>query len=233
MSPSAVVNMVKITHCIFDMDGLLLDTETFYTIVQQNILEKYGKKFTWELKAKMMGKKALEAAQVMIDDLELQGQLTAEDFVAMRETELDKLFPTAQLLPGVDRLIRHLKASGVPICVATSSHSRHFVLKTQNHTEFFALFDHIITGDQVQKGKPSPDIFQLAASKFSPVPSPASCLVFEDAPSGVDAAVNADMSVVMIPDANLDRSLCGKASLVLSSMEQFDPVAWGLPAFTD
>jgi hypothetical protein len=60
--------------------------------------------------------------------------------------------------------------------------------------------------------------------------------VFEDAPShpaSNEAALNADMSVVMIPDSNLDRSLCGKASQVLGSMEEFDLAAWGLPAYHD
>lgn len=200
----------RVTHCLFDMDGLLLDTETFYTIVQQNILAKHGKQFTWALKAKMMGKKALEAAQVrglcslwrrysfplrcrqagpaarralpglpappppppprphtpmptpcpphaaraqvLIDDLQLEGQLTPEDFVAQREEELDRMFPTAQLMPGAERLLRHLKDSGVPIAVATSSHARHFAAKTQNHTQLFGLFDHIVTGDQARAG---------------------------------------------------------------------------------
>jgi beta-phosphoglucomutase-like phosphatase (HAD superfamily) len=245
-----------VTHVLWDMDGVLLDTETFYTTVQQQILAKYGKEFTWALKSKMMGKKALEAAQVLIDDLQLAGQLSAEEFVALREVELDRLFPTAQLMPGAERLVRHLRAHGVPICVATSSHARHFALKTQAHTELFALFDHIVTGarrgaagrhappclqpplqrgrcqryrrlrrppppppwpvapqparlpafpppgDQVQQGKPHPEIFQLAASKFSPAPAPESCLVFEDAPSGVEAALNAGMNVVgAIPGA--------------------------------
>ena len=74
-------------------------------------------------------------AQVLIDDLQLEGQLTPEDFVAQREEELDRMFPTAQLMPGAERLLRHLKDSGVPIAVATSSHARHFAAKTQNHTQ--------------------------------------------------------------------------------------------------
>lgn len=57
-------NNKHITHVVFDMDGLLLDTEIFYTQAQQKVLDQFGKQFTWDLKAKQMGKKALESAQV-------------------------------------------------------------------------------------------------------------------------------------------------------------------------
>eukprot|EP00775_Hariotina_reticulata_P007339 gene7340-7551_t len=225
---------MSITHVIFDMDGLLLDTETFYTIAQQQVAERYGKQFTWDLKAKMMGKKALDAAQVLIDELQLQGQLTPQDFLQQREEVLDKLFPTSALMPGAERLIRHLHAHKVPIAVATSSHKRHFLVKTGQHQELFSLFDHIITGDQVSKGKPDPEIFQSAAASFSNPPTQAcQCLVFEDAPTGVQAGVAAGMQVIAVPDPNLNRSLIDGlgAAAVLGSLEEFHPEQWGLPAF--
>lgn len=56
----------KITHVIFDMDGTLLDTEPVYTIATQEILAKYGKKFEWSLKSKMMGQRAIDAARILV-----------------------------------------------------------------------------------------------------------------------------------------------------------------------
>eukprot|EP00798_Chlamydomonas_sp_ICE-L_P011388 gene11388-12088_t len=129
-------SMGEISHCLFDMDGLLLDTETLYTVAQQQIVSKFGKEFTWELK-----------------------------FLKQREEVLDVLFATAPLLPGVERLLRHLHTNKVPMAVATSSHKRHFDLKTSTHQELFSLFHHVITGDQFIKGKPDPEIFLLASSK--------------------------------------------------------------------
>jgi pseudouridine-5'-monophosphatase len=96
----------------------------------------------------------------------------------------------------------------------------------------FSLFDHIVTGDEVTRGKPNPDIFEIAASRFSKPPaSPAACLVFEDAPTGVEAALAASMPVVMVPDPQLDPALCTSATQVVKSLECFQPEKWGLPGY--
>lgn len=224
-------SMPTITHVLFDMDGLLLDTETFYTVAQEKIASQHGKIFTWDLKAKMMGQKAIEAARIYVDELELGGTLTPEEFLEQREAILDQLFPTATLMPGVERLLRHLYTHGIPIALATSSHRRHFDLKTRNHGHLFDLFDHITTGDAIQRGKPAPDIFLHAAQKWQQHPTPSHSLVFEDAPSGVAAAKSAGMHVIMVPDPNLHPDQHQGADEVLSSLLEFDPTKYGLPPF--
>ena len=90
-------------------------------------------------------------------------------------------------------MLRYLHANNIPIALATSSHKRHFDLKTLNHGDLFTLFDHITTGEAVTYGKPSPDIFLHSAQRWEPPADPARCLVFEDAPSGVAAAKAAGM----------------------------------------
>ncbi|CAL5385339.1 unnamed protein product [Camellia sinensis] len=224
----------SITHVIFDMDGLLLDTEKFYTEVQEIILARYNKTFDWSLKAKMMGKKAIEAAHVFVEETGISDSLTAEDFLTEREDMLRSLFPTSELMPGASRLIRHLHANGIPICLATGSHRRHFELKTQRHGELFSLMHHVVLGDdpEVKQGKPSPDIFLAAAKRFEGGPiDPQNIIVFEDAPSGVCAAKSAGMIAVMVPDPRLDSSFHGAADQVLSSLLDFNPGDWGLPPF--
>ncbi|XP_062018325.1 (DL)-glycerol-3-phosphatase 1, mitochondrial-like [Rosa rugosa] len=76
-----------------------LNTEKFYTEVQEIILARYNKTFDWALKAKMMGKKAIEAARVFVEDTGLSDSLTAEDFLVEREAMLQKLFPSSELMP--------------------------------------------------------------------------------------------------------------------------------------
>mmetsp|Transcript_43399 Transcript_43399/g.92953 ORF Transcript_43399/g.92953 Transcript_43399/m.92953 type:complete len:424 (-) Transcript_43399:116-1387(-) len=221
------------THVLFDMDGLLLDTESAYTVAQKEILARFGKEFTWDLKAKMMGRKALDSAQIMIEELQLQGKLEAQAFVDEREKILDKLFAESALMPGVERLIRHLHKHHVPMAVATSSHRRHFDLKTTLHKELFGLMHHIVTGDMVKESKPHPEIFLHAASLFPNAEAIESeqVLVFEDAPNGVEAALAAKMQVCHVPDSNLARDLRGNSYGELPSLEAFKPEEWGLPPF--
>ncbi|KAL4185492.1 hypothetical protein AMTRI_Chr10g230940 [Amborella trichopoda] len=225
-----------ITHIMFDMDGLLLDTERSYTIVQERILSRYGKRFEMSLKSKLMGLKATEAAQIFVQETGLDGILSPEEFLKEREEMLQSLFLNCELMPGVSRLISHLHTHGVPMCVATSSHRRHFELKTTKHKEKISMMHHVVCGDDpgIKQGKPSPDIFLLAAQKFKGAPIDQDrILVFEDAPSGVAAAKNAGMWVVMVPDPNLDTSLYKGADQVLTSLLEFKPSDWGLPPFRD
>ncbi|KAL3641501.1 glutathione synthase [Castilleja foliolosa] len=224
----------NITHVVFDMDGLLLDTEKFYTQVQEIILARYSKTFDWSLKARMMGMKAIEAARVFVESTGISDSLSAEEFLVEREDMLQSLFPSAELMPGASRLIHHLHANEIPISVATGSHRRHFELKTQQHGQLFSLMHHIVLGDdpEVKKGKPSPDVFIAAAKRFEGgAVDPKKILVFEDAPAGVLAAKNAGMSVVMVPDPRLDSSFRETADQVISSLLEFNPGEWGLPPF--
>ena len=221
----------KISHILFDMDGLLLDTERMYTIAQQKILDRFGIQFTWEVKSKMMGRKALDAVNLMMDIYNLHGKISAEDFIKEREKNLDELFPSCELMPGVERLLLHLQKNNIPMAVATSSHSRNYKLKTDiKHKSLFErVFHHVITGDQVVNSKPSPDIFQVASQGFDGKIDPHAVLVFEDAPIGVEAALAADMNVVLVSESAEPGSV--KCNQHLKTLETFSPELWGLPPF--
>ncbi|KAI8622685.1 HAD-like domain-containing protein [Chytriomyces sp. MP71] len=225
-----------VTHLLFDMDGLLLDTERVYTEVTQEILSRFGKTFTWDIKSKMMGAKERDAAELLIAHYGIEGY-TADEYLKQRNALHEAKFPFCKPLPGVLELVSHLQANKVPICVATSSHRIAFHLKASRNSELFSLFGgHIVCGDDkgILKGKPAPDIFLAGARDigFEDVDY-SKCLVFEDAPSGVRAGLAAGCQVVWIPDAQLelDPELVGKCAKVLKSMEDFDPAEFGLPAF--
>lgn len=117
----------NITHVIFDMDGLLLNTEIFYTEVLQDLCRKHGQEFTWEMKQGMMGRKSHEAARFLIDTLGLL--ITEEEYCRCVREELERFLPTSQLMPGAQKLVAHLHKHGVPMAIATGTHSfRAFLL---------------------------------------------------------------------------------------------------------
>lgn len=220
----------SISAVIYDMDGLLLDTEGFYTEVTQHIAGRYGKTFDWSIKANMIGRPAMDSARYLVAALDLP--LTPEQYLAEREQLLLERVAFAQAKPGAEQLVRHLAARGVPQAVATSSSRDFFKIKTQRHN-WFEIFDCVVTGDDpaIKQGKPAPDIFLTAAERLQTPPE--RCLVFEDAPSGMRAALAAEMAVVVIPDPNMDRTHYQPAHQVLDSMVDFDPVLWSLPGVVD
>ena len=218
-----------ITHVIYDMDGLLLDTEPFYTQATQAIVSRYGHTFDWSLKSRMIGKKAIDSARILVETLRLP--IKPEDYLRERESMLVELFPTAKAMPGARRLTEHLAHHGIPQAVASSSHRRDYELKITHHQDWFACFQCIVLGDDpsVKRGKPAPDIFLAASTRLGA--DPRQCLALEDAPSGVEAARAAGMFVVAVPNPGLDHSAFGAPTQILSSLEFFDPQAWGLPAY--
>ncbi|XP_047537516.1 pseudouridine-5'-phosphatase-like isoform X1 [Vanessa atalanta] len=221
-----------VTHVLFDMDGLLLNTEEYYMMGFQQVASRYGKEFTFDLKCKIMGKQSQELASSIINELNLP--LTEEEFLFETRKIFDKLFLQSKVMPGVEKLLLHLHKHKVPMGLATSSSKETYDLKVTHHHDLFQLFPYKTWGSSdpnVKRGKPYPDIFLIAAAKFPDAPSPEKCLVFEDSLNGVKAAVAAGMQVVMIPDPRFDRSQAPEATLILSSMEDFRPEVFSLPPF--
>lgn len=222
----------NVTHCIFDMDGLLLDTESLYSVAYSRVIQEYGKMYTWEHKAKIMGLKGIEGLHTLISMLHLP--ITVQTFESKLAPIYQDIFPQCDLMPGAEKLLLHLKKNNIPIALATSSTQESSDLKTQKWKHIFNLFNHKVYGGsdpEVPHGKPSPDIFLVAAKRFPDNPDPSKCLVFEDSPNGVQAALAAKMQVIMVPDPQLPKDLITDATLVLKSLEDFKPEDFGLPPF--
>ena len=211
---------------IFDMDGVLLDTERFYTEATQQIVGRFGHVFDWSLKSNMVGRPAIESARYLVGALRLP--MSPEDYLAERESMLERLMPTADAMPGARRLTDALSAAGIPQAVATSSHAHFFELKTARHRDWFRTFAAIVLGDdpRVTRGKPAPDIFLVAARELGV--EPADCVVVEDSPAGVAAARAAGMQVVGVPYPGLDPEKLSDADLVLATLEGAGPADLGV-----
>ncbi|XP_034474021.1 probable pseudouridine-5'-phosphatase isoform X2 [Drosophila innubila] len=222
----------NVTHCIFDMDGLLLDTEKIYEEITRQIAGSFGRPYPEAVRFRVMGTTEKRSAEIAIDECQLP--LTVGEFLKRYHKMCGERMLNVPLLEGAERLLRHLHAKKVPFALATSSGAEMVELKTTNHRELFDLFNHRVCGSsdkEVKNGKPAPDIFLIAAARFSDKPKPENCLVFEDSPNGVAAGESAGMQTIMVPDPRLSKERCSHATQVLRSLEDFKPEQFGLPAF--
>jgi len=210
-----------VTHVIFDLDGVLLDTEGFYTQVTQRIVGRFGKVFDWSVKGGMVGLPAMESARYLVRALALP--MSPEEYLREREAALEALFPDSLPMPGARELTSALAECGVRLAVATSSSRHLFELKIRHHADWFSVFATVVVGDdpRVRHGKPAPDIFLVAAEALGA--DPARCVVVEDAPSGVAAARAAGMQVVAVPDPAMDRARFVDADLLIGSLCELAP----------
>ena len=212
---------------LFDLDGVLIDSEPLYTQATQAVVGRFGKVFDWSVKSEIIGRSSLEGAVYTIEALALP--LSPEEYLAERGVHLDRLFDNVPLMPGAAELVQRLDDLGVPIAVATSSARRLFLQKTAPHA-FFSRFDAVVCGDdpRVRALKPAPDIFLVAAGELGVAPE--QCLVIEDSLAGVAAARAAGARVVAVPDPHVDAKRYTQADRVLANLGQLDLAEFGLSA---
>lgn len=182
----------------FDMDGLIVNTEELYSEVGNILLSRRGRRFSLELKAAMMGLPGPQAFAVMIEKEQLQDTPRS---LALESDEIfiDLLPLKLQTLPGLADLLELLDTRELPRCIATSS-PQHFAQRVLEIIDMRTRFDFVVTAEDVQHGKPAPDIYVEAARRMGI--SPAEMLVLEDSHHGSRAGLAAGACTVAVPGAH-------------------------------
>lgn len=182
--------MNTIELVIFDCDGVLIDSELLANSAEVEFLKEFGVEIELDdYMTRFLGKSNKDVVRELEGEF---GKVLPEDFWARAQTNLFTTFRT-ELQPtlGIHKLLENLS---LPKCIASSSSLKRLdvsltATKLKDH-----FHPHIYSGEQVEHGKPAPDLFLFAAEKFQT--SPEHCLVIEDSPHGVVAAVAAGMAVV-------------------------------------
>jgi len=209
---------MPIQALIFDMDGVLVDSEPLHLEAYSRYLAGRGKTYGKSHNREFLGRKDSEIAPVIIEQFELE--VSPEELI----TGKDEIFfalvrDHARPMPGSREVLREAKRSGLKVALASSSKSSAIELIV-GCLEIGHFFDHLVSGDEVPHGKPAPDIFTLTSRRLS-VPA-ANCLVIEDTENGVKAAKSAGMLCLAVPcDATSDQDH-SLADWKLPSLKDFD-----------
>jgi HAD superfamily hydrolase (TIGR01509 family) len=177
------------------MDGLMVDTEPLARAAWERVVAPYGMSIGDDLYGRMLGRRTVESAQLVLDDLRLP--VPVGTLVERKTTEfLGSLENGVPVMPGLWVLLDRIEALGIPWAVATST-PRPVAEIVLGKLGVSGRYDALACGDEVANGKPAPDIFLLAAARLGV--EPAACLALEDSAAGCAAAATAGMRVAAVP----------------------------------
>ena len=200
--------------CIFDLDGVIVDTAKYHYLAWKRLANSLGFDFTEHDNEQLKGVSRVESLKLILKLGSLE--LSQSDFDAALVNKngwyleyINKIGPE-EILPGVTEFLSDVRAKGIKTALGSASKNAVLILE---RIELLDQFDVIVDGNKVSNAKPDPEVFLNAAREIGVAPS--DCIVFEDAVAGVQAALNANMKVVGI---GVD-SVLHQADLVIADFQ--------------
>ena len=186
-----------IKACLFDLDGVLVDTARFHFLAWKTIADELGFEFTENDNERLKGISRMESLNILLQIGGLDLPTQTKETLAARKNErylalIEEMTPE-MILPGAQEFLDELKAHHILIGLGSSSKNAKTILQK---LQIVSLFDVIIDGTQITHAKPNPEVFIKGAKALKMKPS--ACIVFEDAEAGVQAALNGGMRCVGI-----------------------------------
>ncbi|ETT59785.1 beta-phosphoglucomutase [Paenibacillus sp. FSL H8-0457] len=207
--------MSTLSACLFDLDGVLVDTAKYHYIAWKRLAGELGFEFTEQDNERLKGVSRMASLDIL---LEVGGVSLDEDAkLALAEkkntwyVEYISNMDESEILPGALEFIQALKDRGIKVALGSASKNAMLIL---NNTGLTPYFDAIIDGTKTSQAKPDPEVFTLGARELGADPD--ACVVFEDAEAGIEAAIRAGMRSVGIGSPET----LGRANLVLPSLEE-------------
>ena len=218
-----------IKGCIFDLDGVIVDTAHYHFLAWKRLANELGYNFTNLENEKLKGVSRMESLEIILDLAGISLNQEHREILADKKNiwfndYIEQMTPN-EIFPGVKDLIFELKRYGLKVGLASSSKNATKVLRVlQIENEF----DTVVDGTMINRTKPDPEIFLIAAKNLGLEPS--TCVVIEDAEAGVEAAVAAGMKCIGIGSPDLlhkaDKVLRQTSDLKLSTLLALGNGGW-------
>jgi beta-phosphoglucomutase len=186
---------VKIQACIFDLDGVIVDTAKFHYIAWKEMAAGLGFDFTEKENEWLKGVSRMRSLDILLEIGMITKSVEEKFLLATlkneRYLEFVRQMTEEEILPGVSRFLDDLRSNGMLIALGSASKNAPLILERIHLKE---KFDVVVDGNSVSKAKPDPEVFLKCAELLKVEPE--ECLVFEDAQAGIDAALNGRMKVI-------------------------------------
>lgn len=205
-----------ITVCIFDLDGVIVDTAHYHFLSWKRLAKELGIELTEADNERLKGVSRMQSLEIILSLKNIKLSEHEKNKLANKKNEwfidyVEKMLPD-EIFPSVRSLIGNLKSRGIRVAVASSSKNAPMVLK---RLQLEKEFEVIVDGNSIAHTKPDPEIFTMTAALLKA--NPAECLVFEDAEAGVEAALAAGMKCVGVGSPEQ----LGKAHKVVAKTSDF------------
>ena len=189
--------MNKIKACLFDLDGVVVDTAKYHYLAWKRLANSLGFDFTEKDNERLKGVSRTESLEILLSIGKIKP--SSEEKLRMAEeknnwyVEYISKLDENEILPGVKDFLIELRQNDIKIALGSASKNSMLIL---NNLNLISYFDAIVDGNKVSKAKPDPEVFLLGASELKV--EPLECVVFEDAQAGIEAAKAANMKVIGI-----------------------------------
>lgn len=195
--------MAKVKACIFDLDGVIVDTAKYHYLAWRRLAHELGFEFTEKDNEQLKGVSRMRSLEILLSvgNIKIDDEKKKEELAEKKNNwyvEYISKMTEEEILPGVREFLNLLKDNGIKIAIGSASKNTLTILERIGLKDFF---DVVIDGTKISKAKPDPEVFLKAAQELN-IP-PEECCVFEDAIAGIEAAKRAGMKVIGVGDPNI------------------------------
>ncbi len=205
---------MELRGCIFDLDGVIVDTAKYHFMAWRRLAKELGFEFTVEENEALKGVSRMTSLEILLKTGGVTVSEKDKEVLAARKNgwyvEFISGMTPDEILPGSVRLLKSLRKAGIMTAIGSASRNAGTIL---DRIALREMFDVIVDGNKIHKAKPDPEVFLRGAEEMNLPPS--CCIVFEDAQAGIEAAIAGGMKSVGVGSPEL----LGRADLVIPNLK--------------